>query len=102
MRDREKQRQYFIGAVRWSSAGTEYLQPTAMRQRICVCVCACVYVPVCVREKERDGDSKNEANIKLKPTTETQNLRKRRNGRDVCEMWFLCFLPKTRLSVFAG
>lgn len=38
MRDREKQRQYFTGSAQSSSAGTQYLQPTAMQQQISVCV----------------------------------------------------------------
>lgn len=51
-RDSEKQRQYFTGAAQSSSAGTQYLQPTAMQQQICACVCVCIYV--CVGEQQRD------------------------------------------------
>ncbi len=47
VRDREKQRQYFTGAAQSSSADTQYLQPTAMQQRICVCVCVCVRAFMC-------------------------------------------------------
>lgn len=43
VRDRGRQRQYFTAAAQSSSAGTQYLQPTAMQQwQICLSPCLCV------------------------------------------------------------
>lgn len=61
VRDRGRQRQYFTAAAQSSSAGTQYLQPTAMQQwQICLSLCLWVWERETeggaerVREKQRD------------------------------------------------
>lgn len=54
VRDRGRQRQYFTAAAQSSSAGTQYLQPTAMQQwQICLSLSVCVCERV--TEWEREG-----------------------------------------------
>lgn len=63
VRDRGRQRQYFTAAAQSSSAGTQYLQPTAMQQwQICLSLSVCE----CERERQRGEQREWERNKETK------------------------------------